>query len=162
MRRTLLTLALCLGAALLTACTPSEQSTIRPAGELDSLAVIPADSSTLAQAAEDSLADWAFSRKTEYIDRMSEELSGIQSELDRLSRELVSSESGKKSDSRDRLDAVRKQWVSAKIALDQVSVAQEQNWRRAGTSFRKARNTLKAAFDKARESLGNTIEPLAD
>ncbi|MDD5308527.1 MAG: hypothetical protein PHU25_14490 [Deltaproteobacteria bacterium] len=102
--------------------------------------------------------DYAYAQKTEFVDKMKKDLTGIQEEVDRLSVRVDKSSGAAKADAKIRLEEVRQKWAQAKKQLDQAESATEATWDNVKGGVRKSYGELKDSFDKTRQWLSDKIE----
>lgn len=124
-----------------------------------------AASAQLAQAkaetkqAAQSLADYAYTRKAEFVATMNSEMVALQEDLDRLSAKVESSAGAVRGEATTKLETVREKFSQTKKALAQTEVATESTWNGATGVVRQPYASLKASIDETRRWLSDKIAP---
>jgi len=103
--------------------------------------------------------DYTYAHKSEFIKSMKEDLALLQDEVDRLSGKIERSSGAGKAEAERQLVAVRAQWKTAKSELEQAEDAQEADWDRMQSGFRKSHGELKRSIETMRQWLADKIEP---
>jgi phage host-nuclease inhibitor protein Gam len=109
--------------------------------------------------AAQSMQDYTYAQKAEFVAKMKKDLAEIQEELDRLSAKVDRSSGAVKADAATQLEAVREKWAQAKKQLDQAGSATESSWDDVKGGFKNIYGELKDSFDKTRQWISDKIEP---
>ena len=111
------------------------------------------------KAATQAIEDYAYSQKTEFVDRMKKDLADIQAELDGLAAKVDSSSNAAQADAKAKLEAVREKWAQAKKQLDQAESATESTWDEVKADVKTSYGELQDSFDSTRQWLSDKIAP---
>lgn len=106
-----------------------------------------------------TIGNYAYTQKAEFIGKMKKGMARIQKELGRLSAKVERSNGEAKADAKTRLAAVREKWAQANKQLDKASNATEATWDNAQRDFKKSYGDLNDSFKKARQWLSEKIKP---
>ena len=109
--------------------------------------------------AAQSMQDYSYAKKDDFVDKTKKELGQIQEELDRLYAKVEKSNADVKADAKTKLDAVREKWAQAKKQLDQAESATESTWDDVKGDVKKSYGKMKDSYDQTRQWLSNKIEP---
>jgi hypothetical protein len=110
------------------------------------------------QAAQ-SMADYAYTRKAEFVATMNKELVVLQEDLDRLSAKVESSAGAVRGEATAKLETVREKYSQTKKALAQTEIATESTWNGATGVVRQSYASLKDSIDDTRRWLSEKIAP---
>ena len=110
------------------------------------------------QAAQ-SMADYAYTRKAEFVATMNSEMVALQEDLDRLSDKVNSSAGAVKVEATTKLETVREKFSQTKKALAQTEIATESTWNGATGVVRQSYASLKDSIDDTRRWLSDKIAP---
>ena len=116
------------------------------------------EAKTATQEAGQSMQDYTYAQKTEFVDSMKKELAQMQEEMDRLSAKVASSSTATKDAAKTQLDAVREKWAQAKAQLDQAGNSTESTWDDVKGGFNQSYSELKDSFNEARQWLSDRID----
>jgi gamma-glutamylcysteine synthetase len=114
---------------------------------------------TATKEAAQSIQDYAYAQKDEFIDAAQREFSSIQQEVERLRAAADRSTGTARVDAKAKLEAVNDKLVAAKTQLDQAEAATEDSWEDVKDRYREARSDLTDSFDETRRWLSEQIEP---
>ncbi len=106
-----------------------------------------------------TIGNYAYTQKAEFVGKMKKGMARIQKELDRLSAKVDSSSGKAKADAKAQLATVREKWAQANKQLDKASNATEATWDNAQRDVRKSYGDLNDSFKKARQWLSEKIKP---
>jgi archaellum component FlaC len=157
MRYTILVVMFHLTAAFAVGCTPGKSADGPTPRETAAAKLDKAKTET--KEAARAMQDYAFAQKSELIDKMNKELTGIQEELDRLSTKVDNSSDTAKAEAKAKVDEVRGKYTRVKKQLDQAKNATESNWNEVKDGFKTSYGELKDSVDKTRQWLSDKIEP---
>jgi hypothetical protein len=110
------------------------------------------------QAAQ-SMADYAYTRKAEFVATMNSEMVALQENLDRLSAKVESSAGAARVEATTKLETVREKFSQTKKALAQTEIATESTWNGATGVVRQSYASLKDSIDDTRRWLSDKIAP---
>jgi outer membrane PBP1 activator LpoA protein len=145
-------------AALAVGCTPTDEKSAvgpeegKPAAQFDK-------AKTEMKEAAQSMQDYTYAQKAEFVAKMKKELAEIQEELDRLSAKVDRSSGAVKAEAATQLEAVREKWAQAKRQLDRAGSATESTWDDVKGGFETIYGELEDSFDKTRQWVSDKIEP---
>ena len=111
------------------------------------------------KAAAQALRDYAYAQKTEFVDKMKQELVDIQAELDGLTAKIERSSGAAKAEAKKKLEVVREKLTQAKQRLDRAESATESDWDDIKRGFRASYGDLKVSFNETRQWLSDKIAP---
>ncbi len=113
-----------------------------------------------AEAAEEKAnSDYTYAQRMIFIADMKQELTKIQSDIDKLSERVARSKGEAKDSWEKRLNAVREELELTKSKIDDAQNANESGWEDVKRGFRKANDNLKKSFENTRQWLSDKIEP---
>jgi hypothetical protein len=151
-----LLIPLLLSAALTAGCKSKLPSETKQDGAAAAqLAKAKAETKQAAQ----SMADYAYTRKAEFVATMNKELVVLQEDLDRLSAKVDSSAGAAKVEATTKLETVREKFSQTKKALAQTEIATESTWNGATGVVRQSYASLKDSIDDTRRWLSEKIAP---
>jgi hypothetical protein len=160
MRHTILGIAaLFLAAGSTAGCKPRDgTSAIAPKqGEIAAAQLDKAKLET--KGAAQSMRQYAYADKAEFVNKMKMELVDIQGELDRLGAKVDRTSGAAKADAKVKLATVREKWTQTKQQLDRAETATESNWDEMKNGFKQSYGDLKSSFEKTRQWLSDKIAP---
>jgi cytochrome c556 len=108
------------------------------------------------EAAQD-MKDYAYARKTEFVDKMQAQLAEINRDLDQLSAKIEKASDTAKAEAKPKLQALRDQADKLNQQLDKAKSATESTWDDVKAGSRKAYDELKDGFQQARKWVGDKI-----
>jgi hypothetical protein len=147
-------------AALAARCTSTEGASSAGATQKTDTSAAQLDKAKAeAKATVQTLEDYAYGQKAEFVARMRRELAEIQADLDRLATKVEHGSGEAKADAKAKLAAVHEKWVQAKKQLDLAESATESSWEDVKGSFKKSLDDLKDSIDKTRQWLSDKIAP---
>jgi hypothetical protein len=111
------------------------------------------------KAASQSMEDYAFARKTEFVAKMQDQLSAINRDLDQLSARIDKSSETARAEAKPKLQALRDQAANLNKQLDTVRNATESTWTDVKISSEKAFASLKDGFQQSRQWVSDKIAP---
>jgi len=158
MRHGILIISFLLVAALAVGCTPTDEKSAVGPEESKTAAQFDKAKTEMKEAAQ-SMQDYTYAQKAEFVDNMKKELNEIQEELDRLSAKVDRSSGAVKADAETQLEAVREKWAQAKKQLDRAGSATESTWDDVKGGFEKIYGELEDSFEKTRQWISDKIEP---
>jgi phytoene dehydrogenase-like protein len=106
-----------------------------------------------------TIGNYAYTQKAEFVGRMKKGMAKLDKELDRLSAKVDRSSGAAKADAKTQLATVREKWAQANKQLDKASNATEATWDNAQRDFKKSYGDLNDSFNKARQWLSEKIKP---
>lgn len=158
MRHGILIISFLLVAALAVGCTQKDEKSAVGPEESKTAAQFDKAKTEMKEAAQ-SMQDYTYAQKAEFVAKMKKELDQIQEELDRLSAKVEKSSGAVKADAETQLEAVREKWAQAKKQLDRAESANESTWDSVKGGFKKIYGELEDSFDKTRQWISDKIEP---
>jgi hypothetical protein len=159
MRHAILVTTLLGAAALTVGCTSKEvKAAVAPKQAEPAAAHLERAKAETKQAAQ-SMRDYAYAEKAEFVAKMKNDLVTIQDEMDRLGAKVESAGGSAKADAKMRLTAVREKWAQAKQRLDRAETSTESTWDDVKSGFKQSYVDLKDSFDKTRQWLSDKIAP---
>jgi hypothetical protein len=158
MRHTLLMTAF-LGAALAAGCTSNEVKAAVPPKQAEPAAAHLEKAKVETKQAAQSMRDYAYAEKAEFVAKMKADLVSIQVELDQLGAKVESAGGAAKADAKVKLAAVREKWAQAKRQVDRAQIATASDWDDVKNGFKQSYADLKDSFDKTRQWLSDKIAP---
>jgi capsule polysaccharide export protein KpsE/RkpR len=118
-----------------------------------------AKAKTETKAAAHAMADYAYTRKAEFIATMNKELVALQEDLDRLSAKVESSAGAVKVEATAKIETVREKLSQTKKLLAQTGSATESTWNGATGLARQSYASLKDSIEETRRWLSDKIAP---
>ncbi|HSW59903.1 MAG TPA: hypothetical protein VLJ60_03845 [bacterium] len=103
--------------------------------------------------------DYTYAQRMIFIADMKQELTKIQSDIDKLSERVARSKGEAKDSWEKRLNAVREELELTKTKIEDAQNANESGWEDVKRGFRKANDSLKKSFEDTRQWLSDKIEP---
>lgn len=119
------------------------------------LAKAKADAMTTIQV----IAEYSYTKKSEFVATMKRDVLVLQDDLDRLSARADRTGGTAKADAKAKLDIVRDKLSQTKNLLAQVESATESTWNGATGGFRQSYADLRESIEGARKWLGDAIAP---
>jgi hypothetical protein len=160
MRHTILGIAALFFAAGLTAGCKSRDGTSAIAPKQGEIAAAQLDKAKLeTREAAQSMREYAYAEKTEFVNKMKKELVAIQGELDRLGAKVDGASGAAKADAKVKLATVREKWTQTKQRLDRAETATASNWDEVKNGFKQSYADLKNSFETTRQWLSDKIAP---
>ena len=114
---------------------------------------------TETKAAAQDLKDYTFAQKTEFVQKMQNQLTALDQDLDKLSAKIEKSSDAVKAEAKPKLQALRDQAAQLNKQLDEVKNATESTWNDVKAGSKKAYDTLKDGFQQARQWASDKIAP---
>jgi hypothetical protein len=114
---------------------------------------------TATKEAAQSVQDYAYAQKGEFINAANRELSEFRAEMERLRAVADHSTGEARADAEAKLEVVGDKWAAAKAQLDRAEAATEASWEDVQIRYRTSRSDLKSSLDDARQWLSEQIEP---
>jgi cytochrome c556 len=157
MKSNALLLALLSAATLAVGCKPAaETSTIEnrdaTAAQLDKV------KKETKEAAQD-MKDYAYTQKSEFVDKMQSQLAEINRDLEQLSAKIEKSSDAAKAEAKPKVQALRDQAAKLNKQLDRARSATESTWDDVKTGFKKGYSEFKEGFQQARQWVSDKIAP---
>jgi len=143
-------------AAFAVGCKPSETS-VTETRETTSAQFDKVKKETK-EAAQD-MQDYAYAQKTEFVEKMQVQLTGINRDLDQLAAKIDKANDAAKAEAKPKLQALRDQAAKLNTQLDQAKKAAESTWDEVKAGFKKGYSELKDGFNQARQWVSDTIAP---
>jgi hypothetical protein len=159
MRHTILMTALLGAAALAAGCTSKEVKAAVPPKQAEPAAVHLEKAKAETKEAAQSMRDYAYAEKAEFVVKMKKDLVSIQEELDQLGAKVENTGSSAKADAKVKLAAVREKWAQAKKQVDRAETATASDWDDVKSGFKQSYADLRDSFDKTRQWLSDKIAP---
>jgi len=159
MRHTILMTALLGAAALAAGCTSKEVKAAVPPQQAEPATVHLEKAKAETKEAAQSMRDYAYAEKAEFVIKMKKDLVSMQEELDQLGAKMESTGSSAKADAKVRLAAVREKWAQAKKQVDRAENATASDWDDVKSGFKQSYADLKDSSDKTRQWLSDKIAP---
>jgi Arc/MetJ family transcription regulator len=160
MRHTILGIAALFLAAGFTAGCKSREGTSAIAPKQGEIAAAQLDKAKLeTKEAAQSMREYAYAEKAEFVNKMKKELVDIQGELDRLGAKVDRASGAAKADAKVKLATVREKWTQTKQQLDRAETATASNWDEVKNGFKQSYADLKNSFEKTRQWLSDKIAP---
>jgi septal ring factor EnvC (AmiA/AmiB activator) len=135
-------------AAFAVACKPSEEKSTQQ--QIDD---VKAETKEAAQ----DMKDYTFAQKTEFTERMKNQLAEINQELDLISAQIEKSNDAVKAEAKPKLQTMREQTARLNKQLDEVRNATESTWDSVKAGSKKAYDELKDGFNQARQWVSDKI-----
>jgi hypothetical protein len=158
-RHTILVTTLLGAAALTVGCTSRDSKAVVAPKPAEPSAVHLEKAKAETKEAAQSMRDYVYAEKTEFVAKMKKDLVSIQEELDRLGAKVEGASGSAKADAKIKLAAVREKWAQAKQRLDRAETATESTWDDVKSGFKQSYVDLKDSFDKTRQWLSDKIAP---
>jgi hypothetical protein len=159
MRHTILMAAFFSAAALAAGCTSKEVKAAVPPKQAEPAAVHLEKAKAETKEAAQSMRDYAYAEKAEFVVKMKKDLVSIQEELDQLGAKVENTGSSAKADAKVKLAAVREKWAQAKKQVDRAETATASDWDDVKSGFKQSYADLRDSFDKTRQWLSDKIAP---
>jgi Arc/MetJ family transcription regulator len=160
MRHTILGVAALFLAAGFTAGCKSRDGTSAIAPKQGQIAAAQPDKAKLeTKEAAQSMREYAYAEKAEFVNKMKKELVDIQGELDRLGNKVDRASGAAKADGKVKLATVREKWTQTKQQLDRTETATASNWDEVKNGFKQSYADLKNSLEKTRQWLSDKIAP---
>ena len=159
MRRTILIIPFFLALAPSAGCksTAEKSTAATKQGEIAALQLGKAKAAT--KEAAQAMEDYAYTRKSEFVATMNNQLVEVQEELDHLTAKVESSGGAAKAEAKAKLEVAREKWAQAKRSLDQAESATESSWNDVKGGFRESYAGLKDSIAMTRQWLSDKIAP---
>jgi hypothetical protein len=149
-----------LSAAALTAgCTSKEVKAAVPPKQAEPAAAHLEKAKAETKEAAQSMRDYAYAEKAEFVARMKADLVSIQVELDQLGAKVEGAGGAAKADAKVKLAAVREKWAQANRQVDRAQTATASDWDDVKNGFKQSYADLKDSFNKTRQWLSDKIAP---
>ena len=103
--------------------------------------------------------DYAYTQKSEFVDKMQSQLADINRDLDELSAKVEKASDGAKAEAKPKVQALREQTARLNKQLDGAKSATESTWNDVKAGFRKGYGELKDSFQQARQWVSDKIAP---
>ena len=103
--------------------------------------------------------DYAYTQKSEFVDKMQIQLAEINKDLDQISDKVEKSNDADKAQVTPKLHALREQAAKLNKQLDVAKSATESTWGDVKTGFKKGYSELKEGFQQARQWVSEKIAP---
>jgi hypothetical protein len=107
---------------------------------------------TATKEAAQSVQDYAYAQKGEFIDAAKRGLSDIRAEMERLRAVVDHSTGAARADAEAKLEVVSDKWAAAKAQLDRAEAATDASWEDVQNRYRTVRSDLKSSFDMGRHA----------
>jgi chromosome segregation ATPase len=146
-------------AGLAGGCTEADGATTGSPGPNQSAAKQLDRAKTETKEATQAVGDYAYAQKSEFVDKMKEQLGAIEKELDALGAKFAEAGDAASSDAKTKLDDSRAKWAAAKKQLDEAERATEANWDEVTRTFKASWAELQDNVGKTRQWLSDKIEP---
>jgi len=137
-------------AAFAMACKPSEEKSTQQ--QFDKV------KQETKEAAQD-MKDFTYAQKTEFVEKMQNQIAEINRDLDQLSAKIEKSSAAAKAEAKPKLEALREQAAKLNKQLDEAKSATESTWDSVKAGSKKAFNDLKDSFQQARQWVSEKIAP---
>ena len=111
------------------------------------------------QEAAQDMKDYAYTQKSEFVDKMQIQLAEINKDLDQISDKVEKSNDADKAQVTPKLHALREQAAKLNKQLDVAKSATESTWGDVKTGFKKGYSELKEGFQQARQWVSEKIAP---
>ena len=111
------------------------------------------------QEAAQYMKDYAYTQKSEFVDKMQIQLAEINKDLDQISDKVEKSNDADKAQVTPKLHALREQAAKLNKQLDVAKSATESTWGDVKTGFKKGYSELKEGFQQARQWVSEKIAP---
>ena len=111
------------------------------------------------QEAAQYMKDYAYTQKSEFVDKMQSQLADINRDLDELSAKVEKASDGAKAEAKPKVQALREQTARLNKQLDGAKSATESTWNDVKAGFRKGYGELKDSFQQARQWVSDKIAP---
>lgn len=106
-----------------------------------------------------NLNDYAYAKKTEYVQAMRGELADLDKQIDALGTKIASAGELAKQAAQPKLDALHAQVGKLKNQLDHAEDATEATWDKFKASTASSYDALKKSCDDARQWVSDKIAP---
>ena len=103
--------------------------------------------------------DYAYTQKSEFVDKMQSQLAEINRDLDQISAKIEKASDADKARVTPKLQALREQAAKLNKQLDRAKTATESTWSEVKTGFKKGYGELKEGFQQARQWVSEKIAP---
>jgi len=143
-----LVISLLIVAAFAVACKPSEEKSTQQ--QLDKV-------KTETKEAAQDMKDYTFAQKAEFTEKMKNQLTEINQELDLISAKIEKSNDAVKAEAKPKLQTMREQTARLNQQLDEVRNATESTWDSVKAGSKKAYDELKDGFKQARQWVSDKI-----
>jgi chromosome segregation ATPase len=110
------------------------------------------------EAAQD-MKDYSYAQKTQFVEKMQGQLSGLSRDLDQLAAKIEKSSDAFKAEAKPKLQALRDQMAQLTKQLEEVKNATESTWDSVKNGFKKAYETSQDGFQQARQWVSDKIAP---
>jgi hypothetical protein len=114
---------------------------------------------TATKEAAQSVQDYAYTQKSEFLEAAKRELSNLKAEMERLRSAIERSTGAARADAKAKLEVASDKWTAAKLQLDRAEAATEASWEDVQNRYRAAQTDLKKSINEARQWLSERIEP---
>jgi hypothetical protein len=146
-------------AALSMGCKSTTETPTPDVKPDDTAAVQLAKAKVETKQATQAMADYAYTRKAEFVATMNKELVVLQEDLDRLAAKVASAGGAARADAKTKLETVREKLSQTKNLLAQAESATESTWNGATGGFRQSYASLKESIEDTRQWLSDKIAP---
>jgi cytochrome c556 len=138
-------------AAFAAACKPSTEAD-RTTAQLEKVRA-------RTEEAAQSMKDFAYAQKAEFVAKMQGQLAAINRDLDLLSAKIDRSSDAAKADAKPKLKVLREEAAKLNRQLDDARNATASTWDKVKADFGKAYDALKDDFRRARQWASEKIAP---
>jgi cytochrome c556 len=112
-----------------------------------------------AKEAAQEMKDYAYAQKAEFVEKMQNQLSELNKDLDQISAKIEKSSDAAKAGVKTRYQALRDQAARLNRQLDEAKDATESTWDSVKAGTRKAYEGLKDGVQQSRQWLSEKIAP---
>ncbi len=110
------------------------------------------------EAAQD-MKDYAYAQKAEFVEKMQNQLTAINRDLDQLAAKIEKSSEAARAEAKPKLQLLRDQAGKLNQQLEEAKNATESTWDSVKATSKKAFNDLKEGFRNARQWMSDKIAP---
>ena len=141
-----------------TGCNKSTEKDSKAQSD-DSAAAQRERAMTATKEAAQSVQDYAYAQKGEFVAAAKRQLADIQAETARLGTAIDQSTGPARAAAEAKLEVVNEKLAAATAQLDRAQAAPEAAWQDVQNGYRTAHTDLRDSFDETREWLSKQIEP---
>jgi ElaB/YqjD/DUF883 family membrane-anchored ribosome-binding protein len=109
--------------------------------------------------AAQSMKDYAFAQKTEFVAAMEKQLAELNRDLDQLFDKIEKFSDNAKAEAKPKLDALREQASKLNTKLEEARNATESTWDDVKAGFKKGYSELHDEFNQSRQWVSDKIAP---
>lgn len=145
-------------ATFVVGCKPSSQTPPESLNQAEAQAQLDRAKKETKEAAQ-AVNDYAYSRKSEFVAAMRDEIKELDREIEKYSAKIESSSESTREEAKAKIQKLREKTADLGKKLDQMNDANESTWEEVKKGFRNGYDDTKEAFKDARQWLSDKIAP---